>query len=106
MFAIEQIGEHAAAEMRRLRAGPDGQHVGRRIVAGEHGARLQRHAAAAMLPEHFLENMRGAGKGGIDVAIGEREARDDIRARSLWARARAVLDRGAAIGRRRRARRN
>ena len=58
-IAIEQIGKRAAAEMRRLRAGPYRQHVRHRIVSCQHGTRFQRHAAAAMLPEHFFEDMRG-----------------------------------------------
>ena len=95
--AVEQIGQHAAAEMRRLRAGPYGEQIGHRIVARQHRARLDRHAAAAMLPEHFLEDMGGAGEGGIDVAIGERKPRDDIRSQIAMRARRAVLDRVAAI---------
>ena len=58
-IAAEQIGERAAAEMRRLRRRPHGEQVGRRLVRGEHRARLHRHAAAAMLPE-LLAGRRGA----------------------------------------------
>ena len=97
-IAVEQIGEHAAAEMRRLRAGPYREQVRNRIVARQHGARLDRHAAAAVLPDHLLEDVRGAGEGGLDVAIGEREAGDDVRGKIAVRARRIVLDGGAAVG--------
>ena len=96
-IAIEQIGKRAAAKMRRLRAGPYRQHVRHRIVSCQHRARLKRHAAAAMLPEHFFEHMRGIRERCIDVAVSEREAGDDVRS-EIAVRARAVvLDGDAAI---------
>ena len=50
-----------------------------------------------MLPEHFFEDMRGIRERGIDVAVGEREAGDDVRSK-IAVRARGVvLDGGAAI---------
>ncbi len=97
-IAVEQIGEHAAAEMRRLRAGPYREQVRNRIVARQHGAGLDRHAAAAMLPEHLLEDVRGAGEGGLDVAISEREAGNDVAGEIAVRARRIVLDGGAAVG--------
>ena len=60
--AFEQVGERAAAEMRRLRRRPHRQQVGRGVVACEHGAALERHGAAAMEEELLLEHVRGAGE--------------------------------------------
>ena len=72
-IAVEQIGQRLAAEMRRLRSGPDREQVGRRIVTGEHRARFHRHAAAAMLPKRFGEDVRGVRKGRVGVAVGQPE---------------------------------
>ena len=100
-LAAEQVGEHAAADMRRLRARPHRQHIGRGIVAGEHRARLDRHAAAAVLPELILEDMRGVGEGGIDVAVSKLERRQHIGAECGVRPRRTVLDRVAAVADRR-----
>ena len=100
-LAAEQVGEHAAADMRRLRTRPHRQHIGRGIVAGEHRARLDRHAAAAVLPELILEDMRGVGEGGIDVAVSKLERRQHIGAERGVRPRRAVLDRVAAVADRR-----
>ncbi len=78
-IALEQIGERAAAEMRRLRRRPHGEHVGTSIVAREHRAAFERHGAAAMHEHLVLEHMRGVLEGRIDVAIGS------------WARTAATL---------------
>ena len=100
-FAAEQVGEHAAADMRRLRARPHRQQIGCGVVAGEHRARLDRHAAAAVLPELILEDMRGVGEGGIDVAVSKLERRQHIGAERGVGPRRAVLDRVAAVADRR-----
>ncbi len=68
-----QVGEHAPADMRRLRSRPDREHVARRIVIREHGAGFDRHAAAAVLPDLLLEHVRRGGEGGVDIAIAEAE---------------------------------
>ncbi len=68
-------------------------------MAGEHRARLDRHAAAAVLPELFGEDMRGVGEGGIGVAIGQAERGGDVRVEI------AVRARRAFLGRRRGSRR-
>ncbi len=65
---------------------------------GQHGAGLDRHAAAAVLPECLLEDMRGAGEGGLDIAISEREAGDDVFGKIAVCARRVVLDGGAAVG--------
>ena len=87
--------------MRRLRARPHRQHVGRGIVAGEHRARLDRHAAAAVLPDLILENVRGIGESCIDVAISKLERGQHIGAERGVRPRRAVLDRVAAVADRR-----
>ena len=97
----KQVGQHAAPDMRRLGARPHRQHIGRGIVAGEHRARLDRHAAAAMLPELVLEDMRGVGEGGIDIAVCELERGQYIGAERGVRSRRAVFDRRAAVADRR-----
>jgi len=79
-IAGEQIGEDLAAEMRRLGSRPDGELVGDRIVLRQHRAGLDGHAAAAVLPEPFVEDVRRIGEGGIGVAVGETERGGDVRA--------------------------
>jgi len=41
-IAVEEICERRPAQMRRLRRRPHAQHIGAHIMAGEHGARLER----------------------------------------------------------------
>ena len=68
--ALEQIGQRAAAKVRRLRRRPHRQHVTARIVIGQYGAPFERHGAAAMERQLLLEHMCRARKCSVDVAIG------------------------------------
>ncbi len=97
-FAAEELGEHAAADMRRLRARPDGQQIAHRIVARHDRAGFHRHAAAAVLPDRLAEDMRGLLKSRVDIAIGERKAGGDVEIEIAVAARRAVLDAVAAVG--------
>ena len=98
-IAAKQIGQRAAADMRRLRSRPYGEQIGHRLMVREHRARLHRHAAAAMLPELFLEDVRGAREGAFDVAVVQAKRRGDVRA-EIAVRARRVLGgSGAAVRR-------
>ena len=76
--AIELICEHPACDMRRLGTGPDGQDIGRGIVVGGDGAGLHRHAAAAMLKEVLLQDMRCTGECLVDVAVVHLEGGGEI----------------------------
>ena len=85
--ALEQVGERAAAEVRRLRRRPHREHVGGGVVAGEHGAALERHGAAAMEEHLLLEHVRRAREGGVDVAVAHRGRRRRCCRRDRCARA-------------------
>ena len=85
-IALEQIGERAAAEMRRLRRRPHRQHVGAGIVAREHRAAFKRHGAAAMERKLLLEHVRCVRERGIHVAIGHGNDGGDV-AREVAVRA-------------------
>ena len=71
--------KRAAAEMRRLRRRPDREHVGRRIVARQHGAAFQGHRRAAVQMHLLLEHMRRILERGIDVAVAHRHEGRDVR---------------------------
>ena len=86
-IALEQVGERAAAEMRRLRRRPHRQHVGAGIVAREHGAAFERHGAAAMERKLLLEYVRRARECGVDVAVAHGNDGGDV-AREVAVRAR------------------
>ena len=99
--ALEQIGQGAAAKMRRLRRGPDRQHVGGRIVARQHGAALQGHRRAAMQMHLLLEHMRRVLERGVDVAVAHRHEGGDVRGEIGMHRRRAGLHRVAGVAHRR-----
>ena len=77
-IALEQVGERAAAEVRRLGRRPHGEHVGCRVVVGEHGAALERHGAAAMEEHLLLEHVRGGGEGRVRVPVAHRHDSRDV----------------------------
>ena len=77
-IALEQIGERAAAQVRRLGRRPHRQDVAARIVTCEHGAPFERHGAAAMKRKLFLEHVRRACKCRVDVAIGHGDDGGDV----------------------------
>ncbi len=100
-IAFEQVGERAAAEVRRLRRRPHRQHVAARVVARQHGAAFERHGAAAVERELVLENVCGAREGGIDIAVAHGNDGRDV-AREIAVRAgRVRLGGVAAIAHRR-----
>ena len=77
-MTVEQVGQHAAADMRRLGRRPYRQHVAQRIHRGDHRARFHRHAAAAVLPDVLAEDMRRRRKGRVGVAIAHPEGGGDV----------------------------
>ena len=99
--ALEQIGQRAAAEVRRLRRGPDRQHVGGRIVARQHGAAFQGHRRAAMQMHVLLEHVRRVLERGIDVAVAHRHEGGDVRREIGVYRRGAGLHRVAGVAHRR-----
>ena len=99
--ALEQVGQRAAAEMRRLRRGPHREHVGGRIVARQHGAAFQGHGRAAMQVHLLLEHMRRVLERGIDVAVAHRHEGGDVRGQVGVHARRAILHRVAGVAHRR-----
>ncbi len=95
--AVEQVGNGGTAEMRCLRRRPHRQPAGRRFLARQHGAALQRHRGAAMLENLLLEHMGRGGEGVFHVAIGHGDEGGDIGGEIAVAARRARGQRVAAI---------
>src|SRR6185295_2768710 len=100
-IALEHFGKRALGEMRRLRPGPDGKIAGAGVARGEDGAALERMAAAAVMPELFLEGVCGGSERAGDIAITDFEDRSGVVGRVEMRARGAVFERGATITRRR-----
>ena len=102
--AFEQIGERGAAKVWRLRCRPHRQHVGRGVVAREHGAAFERHGAAAMEGKLLLEYVRRARERRVEVTVAHgnngRDVGREVAVRRRCAGANgvaAVADRGQQL---------
>ena len=102
-IALEQIGERAAAEMRRLRRRPHRQHVGGRRRSSPARRGLPASWPPPRCRQHLLlEHMRRVRERGVDVAVAHRhERRRRCSARSAVHARRAGLHRVAGVAHRR-----
>ena len=69
LFAPENLRKQARADQRRLGRAPE-RELALAIGRGDGAAALDRMRAAAVLLKRSLEDMRGGGESGIDIAIG------------------------------------
>ena len=62
---------------------PDRHRIGSRIMSGDNAAALHRHRGVAVVIKAALQPVRGAGKLGFDITLGDRERPEKVGLQSL-----------------------
>ena len=96
---VQHLDQDALCPVRHLGCRPDGQHIVARVKLRRDAAAFDGVAETLVLVQGLAKNMRGTGKGGVGVAIGQREPGDQIIVETGMCGRRTVIKRGKVIRR-------